>query len=68
MMAKIDVREIIRDYLVRNGYDGLFTPDDDCGCDVDALAPCGEPYFDCAAGYRHSDGGIWPAREGVDDE
>lgn len=50
------VREIVRDYLKANGYDGLFSPGE-CGCTLDDLAPCeggwvGNGIGDCEAGYR----------------
>ena len=32
------VREIVREYLVANGYDGLCN--DECGCDLDDFMPC----------------------------
>ena len=50
------VKEIVRDYLKKHGYDGLW--DDDCGCGVDDLFPCGEGYEHCEAGYAR------PAPEG----
>jgi hypothetical protein len=34
------VKDIVREYLLANGADGLCT--DDCGCSVDDLAPCGD--------------------------
>lgn len=45
-------KEILKLWLVENGYDGLAC--DECGCSVDDLAPCDA--FDpclCAAAYRH---------------
>ena len=41
---------MIRDYLQRNGFDGLYL-DDECGCRLDDLFPCGGEYIeDCKAG------------------
>lgn len=58
-MTAINYVEIVREWLIRNGYDGLFTPEHDCGCTVDHLAHCGECPWGCEAGFRHPDGGIW---------
>jgi hypothetical protein len=44
-------REIIKEYLVSNGYDGLFNPKL-CACGIDDLYPCGgEGVLDCKAGF-----------------
>ena len=42
--------EIIKTYLRENGYDGLYS-DNDCACELDDLAPCGEFQTDCEVGY-----------------
>ena len=44
------IKEIVKEYLEKNGYDGLYN-DCDCGCVVDDLMPCGEPGFFCEPGY-----------------
>jgi len=46
------VEKIVRDYLERNGFDGLCCTD--CGCDLSDLAPCGNWPGDCEPGYRVS--------------
>ena len=43
------VKDIIKEYLERNGYDGLFY--DDCGCYLEDLVPCGENFEWCKTGY-----------------
>lgn len=43
--------EIIAKWLGENGYDGLFC-ESECACLKDELAPCGEVYPQCEAGYR----------------
>ncbi len=43
------VIEIVAEYLDREGFDGLFC--DECACKKDDLAPCGNIYGDCTAGY-----------------
>ena len=50
-----DVREIVSEYLVSNGYDGLVHADgiwDSCGCGLDDLAPCGDICHYCQPAYR----------------
>lgn len=53
------VAEIVKAYLVKNGYDGLCT--EDCGCGVDNLFPCdGQGACDalgceaCVPAYRYT--------------
>ena len=44
-------KEIVREWLLENGFDGLHH-ESDCGCKVDDLAPCGECFSECTAGYE----------------
>lgn len=44
------VHEIVKKYLIENGYDGLYT--DDCGCLVEDLMPCSCDCSYCNAGYK----------------
>lgn len=44
------VLDIVREYLVTNGYDGLFSPGE-CACKLKHLAPCGQVQDDCRAGH-----------------
>ncbi len=44
------IKDIIKTWLKDNGYDGLY--DDECGCEIDDLFPCGEPNEHCEAGYK----------------
>lgn len=48
----MNIHEIVKDYLIRNGYDGLCNPDIDCACLVTDLAPCCEDMFSCKPGYK----------------
>jgi len=70
------VRDIVREYLVANGYDGLWR--DDCGCELGDFMPCccadSAVIVDCEPGYKntwHEDGdvvfGIGPEK-GADHE
>ena len=47
----MDVREIIKKYLIDNGFDGLFDPDE-CACEIADLMPCGEYCGSCEPGYK----------------
>jgi hypothetical protein len=39
-------KEIIQEWLIKEGHDGLCN--DECGCSVEDLAPCGDgPYPNC---------------------
>ena len=46
------LKEIAKSWLKTNGYDGLFSIDGNCGCEVDNLMPCGAPDPDCEPGYK----------------
>lgn len=46
------IKEIIKDYLDENGYDGLYDQDAECSCKKDDLFPCGDPVIECTAGYK----------------
>ena len=51
--GKMQVYEIIENYLKENGYDGLFNSDFECGCETGGLfSECREPQEDCRAGYK----------------
>ena len=42
------VKEIVKEYLEKNNYDGLYC--EFCGCRLDDLMPCSEA-SSCQAGY-----------------
>jgi hypothetical protein len=44
------VKEILKKYLVDNGFDGLVG--DECGCDLKDLIPDCDMIDDCEAGYK----------------
>lgn len=47
----MNIEEIVKAWLEANGYDGL--ANDECGCDLDDLMPCDEPYAThCVAGHK----------------
>jgi len=52
-------------WLIKNGFHGLYTPNDNCGCWREDLYPCGErgDRLTCVPGHEFEDGtGIGPAR------
>lgn len=42
----MNAKEIIVEYLKKNGFDGL--ANEDCGCGIDNLCPCGEIQASCS--------------------
>ena len=46
----IDVIDIVERYLAKHGYDGLYNPDDECGCYVGDLVPCSADFSKCMPG------------------
>jgi len=45
----MNVKEIVREHLEENGYDGLFH--DECGCKIGDLLPCKSNCDDCEPGF-----------------
>jgi hypothetical protein len=43
-------RDMIKEWLIANKFDGLYTYG--CGCPLDDLAPCENDGFDCMPGVR----------------
>ena len=52
----ITVKDIIKKYLVDNGYDGLYHLEADCGCFLNDLFLCDEWCLDCKPGVQVDDG------------
>ncbi len=48
----ITTKQIVKEYLEKNGYDGLYS--EECVCLIKDLAPCCEDFMDCLAGYKTS--------------
>jgi len=51
-MKDENVKEIVRQYLIEHGYDGLYS---DCGCSLEDLMCCEMPGTDCKPGYKVDD-------------
>ena len=51
----MNIQDIVKKYLEENGYDGLYDPDNPCGCSKDDLFPCayGNFPYKCKPGYRY---------------
>ena len=44
--------KIIKEYLKANGFDGLQSYDEDCGCELSDLIPCDNDFSMCIPGYK----------------
>lgn len=55
MSEPINVRRMVAEHLKARGYDGLYCPASDCGCQLSQLAPCDnlESMEECLPGYEH---------------
>ena len=47
----MNVREIVKQYLESNNFDGLYT--ENCGCETTDLFPCEQDGGLCQPGYRY---------------
>jgi len=53
MPTEITVKDIVKQYLRNNGYDGLGHEDSECACDIDNLMWCGaDGISECVPAYR----------------
>ena len=49
----MNVKEIVKDYLVKNGYGGLYNKSE-CCCSINRLMDCGvEELVKCRPAYTH---------------
>ena len=52
---KITVKQIVEEYLKKNGFDGLFNDVGDCACCLDDLCTCNnEGIENCKCGYKRA--------------
>ncbi len=50
------VKGIVKDWLIAHGYDGLYSENGQCGCDLDDLMVCDAAGIDlCKPGYKVDD-------------
>lgn len=50
-MKNKTVKDIVKEYLKENGYDGLYNEAGDCACKLDNLFVCDQVGTECSAGY-----------------
>lgn len=50
-MKNPTVKNIVGEYLLAKGFDGLWHCDAPCGCALDDLEPCGNMSAECKAGH-----------------
>ena len=48
----MELREIVKTWLAKNGYDGLVEEDYECACILSDLMPCNKPGVSCLAGHE----------------
>lgn len=48
----MSVTEIVTTYLINHHYDGLYNPDEGCGCSLNDLAPCDYMNGSCCPAYQ----------------
>ena len=46
----MELKEIVKEWLILHDFDGLFN--DDCSCLISDLMPCDEPGTQCEAGHH----------------
>lgn len=47
----MNVKEILLNWLLSNGYDGFYNDDLECGCHISDLIRCGACMAECIPGY-----------------
>jgi hypothetical protein len=48
----MNVKDMIKQFLIDNEYDGLSAESGECGCALHDLFPCGDVHSDCCAAYN----------------
>ena len=51
--------DMIKEYLIENGFNGIMNSDHGCDCLVSNLAPCGKSINDCQSGFKMLEGDGW---------
>lgn len=50
--GRMNIHEMVREHLEKNGYEGLVDHNGFCGCGLDDFMPCDEAHTGCEAGYK----------------
>ena len=48
----MDIYDLVKRELENTNYDGLYSEDGECACELGDLAPCGEMQSSCTLGYK----------------
>ena len=54
MNNQVDVGDTLRKYLKKNGFDGIYNPEE-CSCLIDDLQPCDGRMINCIPGVISDD-------------
>lgn len=52
LTANPTTKEIVKKYLIENGFDGLLCTEEGCGCTTNKLMACDTYNSDCVAAYK----------------
>jgi hypothetical protein len=44
--------EALAEYMRKNGFDGLYNPDGECGCHISDMPECEESLYGCNLGHK----------------
>lgn len=48
--SKMDIEDVVKEYMLNNNFTGLYNPSMECGCRFSDLAPCDGFQKECAFG------------------
>jgi len=49
----MEVADIVLNYILQNGFNGLYNSDLECGCCDGEFFSCGDLKMECSVGYIH---------------
>lgn len=56
----VRIYDIVKDYLMKNGFDGLGNDEDDCTCSIEDMPMCGNISDICIPVYLHNNPATCP--------